>query len=332
MEEPLISIIIPVYNVEAYVERCLNSVINQTYKNLEIILVNDGSTDGSRAVCDTYAKQDARIQVIHLEKNQGVSHARNVGSSRAKGAYIGFLDADDYIETSMYQRLYESLVKNQAEVSVCEGQRIGFGKYTQLREDPARYAVSGKDAIPCMLRKWSCGWAVSNKLLVSSLVKKYPFEEKIYCGEDLLFFYRIFRHAKRVSHIPEKLYYYVYRENSAMHEIFNIRQYTESQVYGFLHQDVLKHYPDLAVEFEHKILLINERLAVKVIESRKVKGRQLHCYLHKFRKNIRQYMSREAISYFESKKIATEVVLLYASAELFCGVVIVYKKLRGCLR
>ena len=98
----LISIIIPVYNVAVYLPRCLDSILAQTYKNLEIILVDDGSKDNSGKVCDEYALKDSRIKVIH-QKNQGVSVARNAGLRIAKGDYIGFVDSDDYIETNMYE-------------------------------------------------------------------------------------------------------------------------------------------------------------------------------------------------------------------------------------
>ena len=106
----LISIIIPVYNVEKYLEDCLNSVVNQTYKNLEIILIDDGSTDNSGKICDLYAKKDNRIVVIHKE-NAGVSSARNVGLKIAKGLYIGFVDPDDYIAEDMYEILYQNIIK-----------------------------------------------------------------------------------------------------------------------------------------------------------------------------------------------------------------------------
>lgn len=114
-----ISIIVPVYNVEKYLDRCIESIINQSYKNLEIILINDGSTDGSGAICEEWKKRDSRIVVFHKE-NGGASSARNVGLDYATGEYIGFVDSDDWTEPMMYQRLYQLIKEHDAEIAVCD--------------------------------------------------------------------------------------------------------------------------------------------------------------------------------------------------------------------
>ena len=111
-EKTLISIIVPVYRTEKYLDRCVESIVNQTYKNLEIILVDDGSPDDCPKMCDEWAKKDKRIKVIHKE-NGGVSSARNIGIKSAKGKYIGFVDSDDYIEKEMYESLIDVLNKNK---------------------------------------------------------------------------------------------------------------------------------------------------------------------------------------------------------------------------
>lgn len=114
----LISVIIPVYNVEQYLVRCMNSVLNQTYKNLEIILVDDGSTDNSGIMCDEYAEKDSRVKVIH-KSNGGLSSARNAGLDIAKGEYIGFVDSDDWISADMYSMLYELINRGNYDISIC---------------------------------------------------------------------------------------------------------------------------------------------------------------------------------------------------------------------
>lgn len=121
MEEKLISIIIPVYNTAKYLERCLDSVLNQTYKNLEIILVDDGSTDESSEMCDSFAVIDSRIKVIH-QKHSGVGQARNSGIKIATGDYIAFVDSDDYIEKNMYQKMLEISERESADICVCQWQ------------------------------------------------------------------------------------------------------------------------------------------------------------------------------------------------------------------
>ena len=115
----LISVIVPVYNVEDYLDRCINSIINQTYKNLEIILVDDGSTDSSGRKCDDFALKDDRIKVLHKE-NGGVSSARNAGLDVATGDYIGFVDSDDTIESNMYELLFNNAIEYHTKVSSCQ--------------------------------------------------------------------------------------------------------------------------------------------------------------------------------------------------------------------
>ena len=118
-EEKLISVIIPVYNVEKYLRRCIDSVINQTYKNLEIIIVDDGSTDNSSNICDEYTNKDSRVKVVHKE-NGGLSSARNVGIELAKGDLIAFVDSDDYIELEMYEKLKENMDKYDSDIAICQ--------------------------------------------------------------------------------------------------------------------------------------------------------------------------------------------------------------------
>ena len=115
---PQISVIVPIYNVEKYLAKCIDSIINQTLTNIEIILVNDGSTDNSRKIIDKYDKKDSRIKVIH-KKNGGQGSARNAGLDIAKGEYIGFVDSDDWIDSNMYENLYNAAISNNADIVVC---------------------------------------------------------------------------------------------------------------------------------------------------------------------------------------------------------------------
>lgn len=141
-DSPLISVIIPVYNVEKYLHRCLDSVIEQTYKNLEVILIDDGSTDHSGEICDDYAAKDVRIHVIHQE-NQGVSAARNKGLDTAKGEYIAFVDSDDYILPEMYAKMLECIIENNVDFCVCQWQyEYADGRQVVQKDkiDPAIYA------------------------------------------------------------------------------------------------------------------------------------------------------------------------------------------------
>ncbi len=142
-----ISIIVPIYNVEKHLDRCVASIVVQTYKNIEIILVNDGSTDNSPAICDDWAKKDNRIRVIHKE-NGGVSDARNVGVAAATGEYIGFVDSDDYIEPNMYEHLFCLVAENNADIALCSSDRIGEnGEVLFTLNKEVEGVISSREAI-----------------------------------------------------------------------------------------------------------------------------------------------------------------------------------------
>ena len=121
--DALISVIIPVYRVEAYLRRCMDSVLAQTYRNMEIILVDDGSDDGCPAICDEYAGQDERVKVIH-QKNAGLSGARNAGIEMAQGRYLAFVDSDDYLASDFLEQLYRACVDTDSDMSVCRWEYV----------------------------------------------------------------------------------------------------------------------------------------------------------------------------------------------------------------
>ena len=153
-----ISIIVPIYNVEEYLRRAVDSIRCQTYTNLEIILVDDGSPDNSGVICDEYAKTDNRIKVIH-KKNGGLSDARNAGIEAATGAYLGFIDSDDYIEPEMYQRLYSALVENDAEISVCRFRYVGSKEERNELLEINDEVLSGQDILLQKgMSKTAWGW------------------------------------------------------------------------------------------------------------------------------------------------------------------------------
>ena len=139
-----ISIIIPVYQTKDYVEKCVRSFIAQRFTDWEMILVDDGSPDNCGAICDEYAKTDSRIKVIH-KKNGGLSDARNVGIEAATGAYLGFVDGDDYIEPEMYERLYAALTENNAEISICRFRYVGAKEDRNEQIEINDEILSGQD-------------------------------------------------------------------------------------------------------------------------------------------------------------------------------------------
>lgn len=142
-----LSIIIPVFNVEKYVQTCLDSVIEQSFRNFEVIVVDDGSTDGSPTICDAAAKQDGRICVIH-QQNGGLSAARNAGLDIARGEWIGFLDSDDFIMPDMYEKLMDAAEKARADIAICNYLRVDVqGKPIEKQDQPIPDAVLNRDDI-----------------------------------------------------------------------------------------------------------------------------------------------------------------------------------------
>lgn len=129
--KPVISVIVPIYNVEKYLPRCIESILNQSFKEFELILVDDGSSDNSGKICDIYAEKDERVKVIHKE-NGGVSSARNVGIKAVNGEYIGFVDPDDYIDREMYKNLYELCENNNCDIGICKLGREVDGKLLNI--------------------------------------------------------------------------------------------------------------------------------------------------------------------------------------------------------
>lgn len=333
-EAPLISVIIPVYNVEKYLEKCLDTVLSQTYTNIEVILVNDGSSDGSGAIIDSYACKDERVRVIHLPENKGVSYARNRGIDILKGEYTIFVDADDYVEPDFLEKLYVNLKENQADISICGVDFVGFGEYTNSRNNNFSCVVSADQAILCMLNLYPFGQEMCNKLFISAQVRKCHFAENIYSGEDLLFIYQVLKHAKCVSYMPEKLYHYVYHKESASHQEFSAKQYTGFLVYEFLFEDTSEVlysqlYPMLISKIRLNILYINIRFSIKVIESNSICNSQKYRYLKRFQKNIRRFINRKTLTLIERKSIIVKIFLLYGNVIVFWLSAVIYKTFKG---
>lgn len=211
MDAWLISIIVPVYNVEPYLRECLDSIINQTYKNLEIIVVDDGSTDNSGKICDEYALKDRRVKVIHQE-NMDLSCARNVWLKVATWDYIWYVDSDDYLEHDMYEILHNLITKNDADLIICNWYKwLRNGWWVKNEKFPKKECLTTDEAIE------SFYWAmyVRNKLYKRELVDGYDFVETY--AQDVLYNFSLFKRAKKIICVDECKYYYRYNYESRLH-------------------------------------------------------------------------------------------------------------------
>lgn len=220
----LISIIVPIYNVEEYLEKCIRSALAQTYQNFELILVDDGSGDSSGTICDRYERENPRVRVIH-KKNGGLSSARNAGIEAAKGFYLYFLDGDDYIEPQLLCRAVDSMEQEGADLcvfdfdKVSEGGRHSFkwrltaGVY-EIQDEETRLNFLVKDIFGFRL-----GWEVWSKLYKADIVRKqrisFESEREIF-AEDLMFTFCYLLYCRKVTVLGECLYHYVVRKGSLM--------------------------------------------------------------------------------------------------------------------
>lgn len=224
MGNELVSVIIPIYNTKEYLDKCIESVINQTYRNLEIILVDDGSTDGSGELCDKFAIRDSRIRVIH-KKNEGLVKARKIGISNASGNLIGYVDSDDWIEPDMYEKLYEGLSSNKADISMC-------GRYEDTK-DYSKEVYHGfgegfynKDDLlnnifPTMITDeflfdWKVFPGLWDKLFRRDAIYKYQMlvDERLKMGEDAACTYPALLNCSGIYILHECLYHYRQTNNS----------------------------------------------------------------------------------------------------------------------
>ncbi len=274
-----ITIVVPVYNVEKYLRECIDSIINQTYKNLEIILVNDGSSDNSPAICDKYAKIDKRIRVIHRE-NKGVSVARNTGIEASSGYYITFVDSDDTIETDMLSLLHESITKNSADIAICEYIRFqGANDTLSVSSGNEVTILPANEAICNMLYQKEIPNGPVAKLYKKELLDDTGFPKNIAIGEDLLFNFNVFIKTRKVAVNSAKKYHYRVHEASAIHSAFSLKRLDGLVVAKHIDIVCKKSYPGIVnassnrlfMEAVFILLAMDEKKSKYVLEYKECK-------------------------------------------------------------
>ena len=222
----LVSIVVPVYNVEKYLRECIDSILSQTYKKLEIILVDDGSTDESGKICDEYVKKDSRIKAIHKE-NGGLSSARNTGLDIATGKYISFIDSDDYVTENFIEKMYNALQENKAEMAQCLFTKDKFESVKMQIE-----VLDSEQAIEYWndIQYHNFFVIACNKLYNLKLFENLRFPlGKI--SEDAFTTYKVFDKAKKIVIIPDILYYYRSTPDSITNRKFSVKRYDALQAY-----------------------------------------------------------------------------------------------------
>lgn len=244
MDQPLISVIVPIYNVKEYFDRCVESIVNQTYKNIEIILVDDGSPDNCPQMCNEWAEKDTRINVIHKE-NGGLSDARNAGLKIATGEIVSFIDSDDWIELDMFEKMLNRMIEDDSDIVSC-----GV-KWVEEDGNVIRDVTVSNDevldmqsAMKELLNDGKLKQHVWNKIYKFDLIKDVPFEKGKY-HEDVFWSYQIVGRAKKVSVVKESFYNYVQRSNSIMGEGFSAKRLDALDANRQRCEYMKEHFPEL---------------------------------------------------------------------------------------
>jgi glycosyltransferase involved in cell wall biosynthesis len=253
-----ISIIVPVYNLESLLRKCVDSILEQSFTNFELILVNDGSTDQSGEICDEYASKDSRVRVIH-KKNGGVASSRNAGLSVANGNYIGFVDNDDYINKYMFETLYHGAVSHTADIIICDYVEVGEKQHCDKQKRDTHYHIEHYNHIEACNQLYTTNnvtfvvpW---NKLYKKSLFKEIEYKVGNINDDETVAHELLYR-SNKVTYIQTGLYYYVQREGSQMDSTasFNIKRFDAIYAFSYrekffrqvkekeLHEKALKHF------------------------------------------------------------------------------------------
>ncbi len=322
--QELVSIIIPIYNVEDYLERCLNSVVNQTYKNLEIILVNDGSTDRCKKICDDYQKKDDRIKVIHKE-NGGLSDARNAGIEIAKGEYISFIDSDDYVSNDYIEYMYNMIKNTSSKLAIC-GVKEVWAHTTIVEEAHTKSeSLTAKQTLRNLLLDQGIEICAYAKLYHRDLFKEIRFPKgKVY--EDSAVMYKLIMLADKIVYGDKKCYYYIARNGSiSKHKDFNLNENDYIKHTNEMLEFLLKKFPDLEVPI-HRFDINSKFRILKMLMFTKPRNVKME---KEYIKYIKKYQ-KEVLKFSETpKKDKIAIILINIGRPVFKISWFIYRKVTG---
>ena len=243
----LISVIVPIYKVEKYLDKCVESIVNQTYKNLEIILVDDGSPDSCPQMCDQWAQKDQRIKVIH-KQNGGLSDARNAGMKIATGEYVAFIDSDDYIACEFVEKLYDTMTKEQSDIVECAVIKFNEGEVPAIPNiDSELESFDTNMGLSLLMAEKGFHQYVWNKLYKAELALTVDFA-KGKLNEDEFWTYQVFGKAKKVTSINLPMYFYLQRSSSIMGTSYNIHRLDALEAKVQRQEYIKKYFPNLVIQ------------------------------------------------------------------------------------
>lgn len=298
----LISVVIPIYNVEKYLENCINSVLNQTYSNIEVILVDDGSPDNCGKICDLYAKKDSRIKVIHKE-NGGLSDARNCGLLNSTGKYVTFIDSDDDVTLDYVEYLYNLIKKYNTKMSICSFNIVTPNKIIDNGKNYSEELLNTEDCLDRLLCSKGFNVSAWAKMYDLKLFDKISFPKGEIC-EDNGTTYKLIMECKNVAYGNESKYNYYMRDSSIMTSSFNINRLALINFTDEMAKSVLKKYPKLSETVEKRQIESRFSILRQIIVLKTNDFKDLE-------KEIITYLRAHKKALFSNKKLALRDRIAY---------------------
>lgn len=312
----MISIIVPIYKVEKYLPKCIESLLNQTYKDVEIILVDDGSPDLCPQICDEYAAMDKRIRVIH-QINSGVSAARNSGLEVAAGEFIGFVDPDDWAAPDMYEGMLDAMIQEQVDLVICgydyydEDDKVDEKRCYPIRNSEK---LSQKDVLyrfgdmPPSIRHGVC-----NKLFKKNLLHTQRFVCGLHSSEDVLFLTDYVLKIKNAVVVHKPYYKNLVRQGSATHGGLNIKSLADSfKAHDYMYQSAITLYPELK---SHSLAFLLDVCVLKYNEANKklsdITERDKKNEAQQYLKEMKKYIKKKAVSAVFDSEIYWKTRIMY---------------------
>ena len=283
MEYPLISVIIPVFNVERFLVRCLESLTIQSYPNIEFLLIDDGSTDNSGVICRNFAQKDSRFRYLYQE-NSGVSAARNLGLREARGEYFGFCDSDDWAEPDLYETLYHLALDNQADISVVSCMVEEPNGTVAYADSDTCYLMTGREALVEMHKAEKFAGQMWNKLIKRELLQNEMFSQEIAIYEDILLMGELFARAQRVVYRNVHKYHYVIHNQSALNRGMNEKHWTVQLACRLLVEQMERCNPKARNWAVYTLLIANVHLLNKLHQSKKLNSENFERVMTEIRK------------------------------------------------
>lgn len=313
MESNLISVIVPAYNIAEYLPRCLDSILNQTYSNLEVIVISDGSIDGTNDVIKEYAEKDCRIVPI-FKKNSGVSDTRNKGLEIAKGDYIGFVDGDDYIESNMYEILLNNAIENDADISHCGYQMVFPSRVDYYYDTGKKVIQDNKKGIRDIIVGDYVEPSPCIKIYKNSILTDIRMPKNIKINEDILFNFYAFTKSKKSVYEDLPLYHYILRKGSAATSKVNTNKLYDpikvrKEIFGYC----LKNYDKELQSLSYTNYLNAVISLYRTIKNNKLKDEKSNA--KKYKNDIKQIKERLPLS--KRTKVEKMLFLHFTSLHMF---------------